>query len=123
MSSLGYSRESATPVSPFHAEPSARGREPVDGRGCAIEAQDVRVDSVPGLGPVDAGPWLAGIRCRSQRKGQALASELGTNHFDPILDKRKHTAKPGVLRKGRRAGTSQDRPILSKLSRDPTYQR
>jgi hypothetical protein len=86
MSSLGYSRESATPVSPFHAEPSARGREPVDGRECAIEAQDVRVDSVPGLGPVDAGPRLPGILGRSRRKGQTLASELGTDHFDPILD-------------------------------------
>jgi hypothetical protein len=86
MSSLGYSQESATPVSPFHAEPSARGREPVDGRECAIEAQDVRVDSVPGLGPVDAGPRLPGILGRSRRKGQTLASELGTDHFDPILD-------------------------------------
>ena len=62
------------------------GPEPVDGRGRAVEAQDVRVDRVPGLGPVDAGPRLAGVRCRSQREGQTLASELGTDHFDPILD-------------------------------------
>jgi hypothetical protein len=39
------------------------------------------------------------------------------------LDATKRTAKPGMLRKGRRPGTSQDRPILSKLSRDLTYQR
>jgi hypothetical protein len=44
----------------------------------------VRVDRVPGLGPVDAGPRSAGIRDRSQRKGQALAPELGTDHLDPI---------------------------------------
>jgi hypothetical protein len=35
------------------------GPEPDDGRGCAIEAQDVRVDRVPGLGPVEAGPQLS----------------------------------------------------------------
>ena len=58
--------------------------EPVEGRGRAVEARYVRVDRVPGLGLVDTGPRLAGIRGRSQRKGQALTSELGTDHFDPI---------------------------------------
>ena len=41
---------------------------------------------MPGLGRVDAGPQLAGIQGRSQRKGQTLTSELGTDHFDPIPD-------------------------------------
>ena len=60
--------------------------EPVEGRGRAVESRVVRVDRVPGLGPVDAGPRLAGIRGRSQGKGQTFASELGTDHFDPIPD-------------------------------------
>ena len=71
------------------------GPEPVDGRGCDMEAQDVRVDNVPGLGPVDAGPRLAGIRGRSQGKGQTLTSELGTDHFDPILDEPNLVLHPG----------------------------
>ncbi len=49
------------------------GAEPVDGRGCAIEAQHIRVDRAPGLGPVDAGPRLAGIKGRRRRSPQSLA--------------------------------------------------
>src|SRR5262245_48359353 len=48
------------------------GPEPVKGRVRAVEALDVRVDWVPGPGPVDAGPRLTGIRGRSQRKGQTF---------------------------------------------------
>ena len=63
------------------------------------------MDTVPGLGPVDAGSRLAGIRGRSQREGQTLASELGTDHFDPILDEPNlvlhagddHALEPGEL--------------------------
>src|SRR5262245_24595133 len=84
------------------------GPEPVDGRVRAVEAQDVRVDRVPGLGPVDAGPRLAGIRGRTQGKGQTLASELGTDHFDPILDESNLVLHPGddhALEPGERRGT------------------
>jgi hypothetical protein len=85
-----------------------RGPEPVDGRGCAIEAQDIRVDRVPGLGPVEARPRLAGIRGRSQRKGQALAAELGTDHFDPRPDEPNlvlHAGDDPALEPGERRGT------------------
>jgi hypothetical protein len=63
----------------------------------------VRVDRVPGLGPVDAGPRLAGVRSRRQGQRKALAPELGADHFNPIPDEpdsvlhagEDHTLEPG----------------------------
>jgi hypothetical protein len=63
---------------------------------------------MPGLGPVDASPRSAGIRARSQRKGQALASELGTDHLDPIPDEPDpvlHAGDDHALEPGERRGT------------------
>jgi hypothetical protein len=48
---------------------------------------------------------------------------VGPTRANSSTTHRRCMARPGMLRKGRRAGTSRDRPILRKLSRDPTYQR
>ena len=86
----------------------ARDRNRSRGRGRAVKAQDVRVDRVPWPGPVDAGQLLAGVRGRSQRKGQALAAQLGTHHVDPIPDEPDpvlHRGDDHALEPGERRGT------------------
>jgi hypothetical protein len=45
--------------------------------------------------PVDAGPRLAGIRGRSRREWELLAAQLGTDHFDSILDEPNPVLHPG----------------------------
>jgi hypothetical protein len=57
--------------------------------------------------PVDAGPRLAGNRGRSRREWELLAAQLGTEHFDSILDEPNpvlhpgddHTLEPGERRR------------------------
>jgi hypothetical protein len=60
---------------------------------------------------IDSGlrQHLAGVRGRGQGKGQTLASELGTDHFDPILDEPNlvlHAGDDHALEPGERRCTS-----------------
>jgi hypothetical protein len=60
------------------------GQELVEVRGRAVDALDVRMDRVYGLGPVDAGTRSAGVRCRNPGERQTLTPELGTDDLDPV---------------------------------------
>jgi hypothetical protein len=62
-------------------------------------------------------------RGRSHRKGQTLASELGTDHFDPILDEPNlvlHPSADHALEPGERRGTPPVRKSINLPCRLPS---